>query len=398
MYHIGLIGMVDVVLNFYFVSLGYGSETIGLLQSLPRLAGLLASLPIGLLANRIGARKVMILGTVGSAFSFLVLVIWPVLPMLGLARFLLGLFYGMVQIASIPMLMSLSDAQHKTHLFAYNNLTSLVGTALGSAIGGSIPLLVVTLFPMAVQATDLPPAQTPFAYGAALGLAGFLTLLSTLPLMKLEITDEDRMLRARTEKPKPSVTPWFYLIILSMPLLLFGFTGGLTFPFYNLFFRTVYTVPDQLIGTIFSFGWMSMAILPMANPWFERRFGRAGTLGLMMGIAGFAFLGLSVAPTLGIAVIAYIVAISCRNVMQPLFQPLIMDVLKPSLHNIASSIGTVLWNIGWFTATAISGFWQSTYGFGFIMQVVAVGVFMTGASIAILYHNRPPYQGEEASA
>ena len=54
-WHIGMFGIMDVVLNFYFVSLGYGSETIGLLQSLPRIGGLLTGVPVGLIVSDSGA-------------------------------------------------------------------------------------------------------------------------------------------------------------------------------------------------------------------------------------------------------------------------------------------------------------------------------------------------------
>ncbi len=33
-FHIGLFGIADVILNFYFVSLGYDTQTISALQSL----------------------------------------------------------------------------------------------------------------------------------------------------------------------------------------------------------------------------------------------------------------------------------------------------------------------------------------------------------------------------
>ena len=109
-----------------------------------------------------------------------------------------------------------------------------------------------------------------------------------------------------------------------------------------------------------------------------------------LGIAAIAFLGLSAAPVLAVSVVCYVVAISFRNVMQPLFQPLIMDTLPPNLHNIASSVGMVLWNVGWFSATAISGFWQEAYGFDVIMRVVAAGVLVNGVMVVLLFRNRQP--------
>jgi predicted MFS family arabinose efflux permease len=80
-----------------------------------------------------------------------------------------------------------------------------------------------------------------------------------------------------------------------------------------------------------------------------------------------------------------VVAISFRNMMQPLFQPLIMDALPHDLHNLTSGIGMVLWNIGWFAATAISGRWQTEHGFDFIMRVVAAGALLNGALIVWVF-------------
>jgi MFS family permease len=195
-----------------------------------------------------------------------------------------------------------------------------------------------------------------------------------------------------------SHNPWGYLLVIMLPMLFFGFTGGLTFPFYNLFFRERFGSSDQLVGTILSIGWLGMALIPLANPWWEKRFGRANALGLTMIIAAVAFMGLAVAPTLPLSVTAFTIAISFRNVMQPLFQPLVLDHLPVQLHNTASGMGMVLWSVGWFAATAISGFLQKAVGFGVIMQIVAVGVLFTGVLVVLIFRNRPRYQRISAAA
>ena len=395
--HIGLLGISDAILNFYFVSLGYGPETIGLLQSLPRLGGFLTSFPVGLLANRIGTRRITIYSTGGIAATFGMLIIWPSLGVLGVSRFLLGFFWGAVQIATAPLLISLSSREHETHAFAYLNMMSMGATALGSFIGGLLPLMAVQLFPGATQVSGVTAEQTPFAYRVAIAVAGITVILSLLPLLRVPdmhiraiITDARGLDHSRR-------TPWQLLVWLSIPLLVFGFTGGLTFPFYNLFFRTTFAIPDKTVGTILSLGWLGMALVPLANPWWDRQFGRAWSLGIAMSVASIAFLGLSFAPGLVLSVVVYVVAISFRNMMQPLYQPLIMDSLPPDLHNITSSIGIVLWNIGWFSATAISGFWQETYGFGMIMRIVAAGVLLNGAIVVLIFRKRMPYHPDVTS-
>ena len=386
--HIGLLGISDAILNFYFVSLGHGSETIGLLQSVPRVGGFLTSLPVGLLANRIGTRRVTVYSTAGIAVSYAMLIVWPDLAVLGLSRFLVGLFWGAIQIATTPLLIGLSPHESETHTFSYLNLVSMGATAVGSLVGGVLPLGAAALFPGATRVAGVVAEETPFAYQAALGLAGCTVVISLLPLLRLKDTRAEAVQTLAI--PTGSRVPWRHLAWLSSPLLIFGFTGGLTFPFYNLFFRTTFAVPDKTVGTILSLGWLGMALVPMANPWWDRRWGRAWTLGITLSIAALAFLGMSLAPSLAVSVACYVVAISFRNVMQPLFQPLIMDTLPPYLHTITSGLGSVLWNTGWFSATAISGFWQETYGFGMIMRIVAVGVFLNGMLVVLIYRARAP--------
>ena len=389
--HVGLLGISDAILNFYFVSLGHGPETIGMLQSLPRVGGFLTSLPIGLLADRFGARRVTIVSTVGVFGTYAMLILWPDLVLLGVSRFLLGLFYGAIQIATTPLLIALSLPEHEVHTFSYLNVVSMGGTAVGSLIGGVLPLMAAGAFPSATAAAGMVAEKTPFAYQVALGVAGLIVLISVIPLLRLTDVKHADAPAAGIALSLSKRVPWRTLIWLSSPLLVFGFTGGLTFPFYNLFFRTTFGVPDRTIGTILSLGWIGMALVPLANPWWERRYGRAPALGLTLGVAAIAFLGLSAAPGLVASVVCYVVAISFRNVMQPLFQPLIMDTLPPNLHNITSSVGMVLWNIGWFSATAISGFWQKAYGFDVIMRIVAAGVLVNGVMVVLLFRNRPPY-------
>jgi MFS family permease len=387
-YHFGLMGIPDVLVNFYFVSLGYGPETIGLLQSLPRIGGLLTGLPVGLYADRIGSRRIIFFSTIGVATSLLIVALFPSLLMLGISRFLLGMFYGAGQIALAPFMTTLAEQDHQIRLYAWHNIISMGMAALGSFVGGLLPAVMASLFPAVVAGVALP-AQSSFAYGAGLALAALMTFASLLPL--LGVRDHELPLPPTLARKRRLLNslPWRKLIALGLPLLLFGFSGGLTFPFYNLFFRTTFDLDDVAVGTILGIGWVGMALVPMLNPLWERRFGRARAIGIMLTTAAVAFFFLSIAPTLGAALVAYAVAISTRNTMQPLFQPLVMDSLPERERAVASSVGFVQWNIGWFAATSVSGFWQTNQGFGFIMQVVALCVFIT--ALTVLYIFRRPY-------
>ncbi|MBK8021071.1 MAG: MFS transporter [Chloroflexi bacterium] len=385
-FHIGMLGILDVVLNFYFVSLGHSPETIGVLQSLPRLAGFLTSVPIGLLANRIGTRRMLILSTVGCTLA-LYLQLIPFLPMLVLSRFLFGLFYGAQQIANAPLMIDLMDARGRTRFFALHNVVSMGAMAGGSLIGGFIPSLVVGLSGGLVPPAWIVSATTTYAYGATIFLGGLVGLIGAAPLVLMRTHGQGAS--ASTHEPlRSSRVPWRILILITLPMLAFGFSGGLTFPFYNLFWRTQFDLPDQSVGTILSIGWIGMGLVPLIDGILERRFGRAGALGFTMTVGALAFFGLGLLPPLIVSLGLFVIAISFRNTMNPLYQPLLLESLPRDLHNVVSSMSMVMWNIGWFAATASGGFIQTRLGFGVMMQIVAVGVMITGVTVVVIFRRR----------
>ncbi|MFN8378078.1 MAG: MFS transporter [Anaerolineae bacterium] len=392
-FHLGVLGIADVVLNFYFVSIGTDQATIGWLQGMSRVGGLLTSVPIGLIAARYGAQRVMIYSTLGISVVYFLYVGVPTLAMLAVARFLLGVFYGAQQIAMVPYMVALVRPDQQTRFFAYQNVVAMAGMALGGIVGGFLPAVIVGLTAPLVPSLAAGGAQTPFAYGSTLILCGVITILSVLPFWWMRgHTPAGAGPHRRVQGERRVRIRWGLLVLLTLPMIPFGFTGGLTFPFYNLFFRETFALPDAAVGIVLSLGWIGMALVPLANPWWERRFGRPWSIFIVMAVASVAFVLMGAAGALVVGAIGYIVAVSFRNVMQPLFQPLLMSNLAQDQHAMASSMSNVLWNMGWFTATAISGTWQATHGYGFIMNVVAIGVLICGATVVLIFRNRSSLQ------
>jgi predicted MFS family arabinose efflux permease len=260
--------------------------------------------------------------------------------------------------------------------------------AVGSFIGGYLPAFVVRLAQPSGAVLTPESGQTPAAYGATIIIGAVIVVAGLVPFWFVRTGRKPRGPKIVAETTEP--TPWRQLMLFAVPMLAFGFTGGLTFPFYNLFFRTRFELPDESVGIILSIGWMGMALIPLLNPWWERRFGRARALGIILSIAATAFLLMAASPTLGLCVIAFVAAISFRNGMQPLFQPLVLDRLSPALHNNASSMSMVMWNIGWYIATLMSGFLQKNFGFGVVLTIVAVGVFITAACVVLIFQRYEP--------
>ncbi len=388
LFNFGMLGILDVMLNFYFVSLGHDAATIALLQSAPRVGGLLASVPIGLLTDRLGTRRVMLGSSLAVGVGLVVMVIWPSLTVLMLAQLFVGLSFGAQQIAYGPFMMGLVERPERIRFFARQNMFSTVAMTVGVLIGGVLPALIASAAVALWPSLNIG-AQSPAAYGITVLIAALVIFISLIPLYF--VRSGYPIARPAHGSATQERIPWMKLAYWTLPYLPFGFSGGLTFPFFNLFFRERFNAADELVGVVMALGWLGMALVPMLNPRLERRFGRVNGLTLAMGIGAVAFVALALAPTLWFAVIAFVVGLSFRNIMNPMFPPMIMDALPESLQNHASSLMQVMWSVGWFMATAISGTIQMRYGYATTTLLASATLIVTALSIVLILRHRIPH-------
>jgi len=384
LFHIALLGIADILLNFYLVSIGYDTATISLLQSLPRLSGFLIGLPIGLVANRVGNRRLILLSTAGLALSVAATALTQSLLVIAVSRFFWGACFGANQVVKSPYMVTLTHSSEHTAQFSWHNLVSMVSVAAGSALGGALPIVMSgTLSIAAVGA--LRPEEMPLAYRASILCAALVLLMSAMPLLLLQREAADNNRQSAVLGFGRSV-PWRRVLRLAFPLFVYGISGGWTFPFFNLIFRDLFDISDSAIGGVIGLGWLFMGLLPLLNPYWERRLGRAGALTVLMFVSAVAFVGFSLSQALWIAVVFYVMAIGIRNTMQPLFQPLLMASLDAEHHNIASSMGLALWNMGWFVSALTFGWLHTAVGTRVIMLLVAAFVVLNGLTIRVTAH------------
>jgi MFS family permease len=253
-------------------------------------------------------------------------------------------------------------------------------------LGGWMPGLLAGLIPGL-------GAQSTAAYAGALLIATGLVIASILPLYGISneqaLPPSQRLKKAASASPDLRRAPWFRFIYLSTPMLFFGFSAGLTFPFYNLFFRERYAASDGLVGVILAIGWFTMGIFAVTGPWWVKRYGASKALLICMSLGMVAFIGLAAATWLPLAVIAFVFAVCLRNLVTPFYQPLYLPSFDENIHNLASAIGSVVWNGGFVMASLLGGVLQQRAAFGLQMVVVAIAVFLVGLSSYLIFKNRP---------
>src|SRR5512133_2633272 len=104
--------------NIFILARGFDKQYLGLVNSAPSVAALLLGLPLGLLSDRIGRRKAMLLGLlVGTlALAMQVMVSQPALIIV--LAFIGGLGNTLYAVSQAPFMMHASTPQNRTMLFS----------------------------------------------------------------------------------------------------------------------------------------------------------------------------------------------------------------------------------------------------------------------------------------
>ena len=262
-------GVYTVLLNLYLLRLGYGPQMIGQVNAVGALSFALLSMPAGLLANRWGARRSMIVGMVVAALGFGLLPLGEFAPSSVQLDWIMGAYAlgvlgnTLFLVCSIPFLTLICPPRLRNHVFSTQvALWPLAGFA-GSLCGGLLPGLFSALLSL--------PEDHPAPYRYPLLLAAGVLFISAGAIAAT---------RSRPHKPsareRGEATPFPLAIVLVLSLVTFlqmAAENSLRI-FFNVYMDDGLGVSTVLIGSLTAGGQLLAACTALAAPALSRRFGR----------------------------------------------------------------------------------------------------------------------------
>lgn len=373
---VGVYGLMDVFLNFFYRSLGFNLETISIINGSQRLGALLFSLPAGLLVTRLGARRTFMIAAAMITTGMVGMTAGSDLGWQYAMRVLMGAGYTTVFIAGIPMVGKLVGSEQYTAVFSLQFIAVALCISIANTVGGSLPAFLTSLLP------GLGAPESRDAYAASLLVAAAFVAVSLLPLILLPEANQSPSPGAARPRTR---TPWVPILLMSLPMLIFGVGAGLSIPYYNLFFRDTFGLPDDEIGRIFALGSLAMLVITLGVPYTARRLGQTNALVVAMVATTAAFFMLSLPLGIVPTVLAYALALALRNTMSPLYNPLLLDYVPEEHIGMVSSISTAAWSLGFFGITLFAGNWVEQFGYGFLFAVTAATTFITGIAALVIF-------------
>lgn len=355
-------GVSSVLFNLYLIEGGFRESFVGRVVSLGGLGMALAALPAGMLADRWGRRRTLVLGAFveGSAMLLRALVLSPTL--ICVASFGAGVGQALFAISAAPFITEHSTPRERTHLFSAFFAVELVASVIGSAFGGWFPALLGRL-PLEPSPGLLESYRITLVIGALVAFVGM------IPMATLRSVQESVLTRAREAIDPAALRK---LRPIGVQAFLIGAGAGLVIPFMNLYFSQRFHCSSAQIGMFYSVAQITTAIAALLGPAIALRYGKLRTA------TAFQLLSLPFLVTLGaetqlhVAVAAFWMRATLMQSGTPLLNTFIMETLPPSLRARSASLTNMLWNVGWAFSATLSGLVIQRFGYDKPFYITAV--------------------------
>ena len=361
--------------NLYIIDAGFSRDFLGLINAAPSLSALLLGVPMGLLSDRMGRKRAMIVGFILANFA----IIGMVLVRVESAMLVLALLWGaagqLYFLSQAPFMMKTSDDKSRDMLFSLSFGMIPLANTLGNFLAGYLPRAFAGWFRLTTQAS---------AYQAVLLFSVLASFLVLVPIAFIHEPKSSGMQQpAQAKLPKPSL--WKTLsrpltLKLALPNLAIGFGAATLIPYLNVFFSERYHMSDSALGMLFGVGSLATGLGCIIGPRLVGNLGgkvRTITLGQAVSLVFLLIMGFSPWPWL--AVVGFIVRGALMNMVSPLFDAFALEQSHESEHGAVTSIRNLAWNVGWTVGPYASGLVQQRWGFAplFINTAVMYGIGIT---------------------
>ncbi|MFC2064663.1 MFS transporter [Chloroflexota bacterium] len=365
--------------NFYIIESGFSREYLGLINAMPSIAALVMGLPMGMLSDRIGRKRSMVIGFSLANFAIITMLVVRQPMLMLIMAFIWGATGQLYFLSQAPFMMKVSDDKSRDLLFSLSFGVFPLASTLGNVLAGVLPDFFSRIFNLQPQSAE--------TYKVVLLASVISSFAVLIPIMFIKEPPGVEKSSETPHKHATLATVWRILkrpltIKLSLPNLITGFGAAMIVPYFNVFLVDKFQLSDKLLGTIFAVSSLMVGLATFIGPRLVGRLGgkiRMIVLSQAVSLVFLVMLGFSPYPWL--AVIGFLIRGMLMNMAAPLFDAYSMERATENEQGTINSIRNWAWNVGWAVGPYISGVIQQYYGFSpiFLLTLIlyAVGILLT---------------------
>jgi MFS family permease len=296
-----------------------------------------ASIPLGIVADRYGRKKLLILGNVAASVTIAVFALTANPAILFAAAILEGISEGATSAATSALLAEKCEAAKRNSVF------SLFGFAQSMAFGaGGFAIPAIVIF----QVLGFNDQESHVLLYIAMAL---LSLASTALMLKIS---ESRVLRkAQGSNSKFTIKDLFprksreVLLKYVITGATIAFGAGMFVPLMTRWMHLQYGVEDTLSSSILAAASIAIAFATLASPYIAKRIGLVKAVVVTQSSSTLFMFLTPLSPSFFLASSVYTVRTFLMNMSSPLEQSMIMGLVDKDERGAASGISTALWRL-----------------------------------------------------
>jgi MFS family permease len=368
-------GILNVVLQLYFISIGFDGLTLGTASMLQAIGQALFTLPSGYLADRFGKRKMVVIGF-AFGLSFLLWLVSTSTWVILIGFFLLGICNAIIGVVLFPLYASFYKQRDMDKAFGFRGFINIIARSVGSLVG-FIPPILVTNFGYNLQtaywntlifATAIIFAQMPFYFS------------STKDIVEIKKGGKfDFNLKSRKIVSKFA----FITIITSI-----GF--GIFFNLFPFYVNKKFGIASDSLGILYFISNFLQAGASIIAPKISEKIGSLNAIVSSIGICIPFWLMFTAASSYPILAILYCFRLFFSSLADPLANSLYMKLIDQDERSTAFSISMMASMSGAIIGPRLGGVLMEKVSLDYPVYIGSALYLLATVSYLILLRNEKP--------
>ncbi len=323
-------------LSFIYTDLSYFLTTVkglsivftGTVITVMGVSMVTASIPFGILADRYGRRKFIVVGNLLASVTLASFALTSSTVLLIAAAIVEGSTEAAFASAGTAMLAEKAGEDHRTTAFSLSSFLSNIAWGLS---GFAIPLVLV------FEVFGLNILQAHITLYLILAAASLAVTPFLLKIDESKTSKKAKSLREFMPRKSRGVLAKY---LVTAVLIALG--AGLFVPLMTQWFTLRFAVPDTYSGPVIGVSGFLIAAFTLGAPNLARRFGLVTSIVATEGLSMVFMLAVPLSPTFAIAGGVYIARTFMMNVSGPLGTSLIMGLVDKDERGAAAGISAAL--------------------------------------------------------
>ncbi len=371
-------GFFTIYVSVFLLDLGVTAEIVGLVLAVNGLSMVLFAIPLGILSDRRGRRKMLVAG----GFLFL-----PMLVILALTTDTLWLvFVGVLAGGAEAAFLStwnamIADSTPPAARNAAFSLSFIVFT-LGNGAGFALPFAFPYLSAWTGQSISLlhHEALWFFAAFAAISPIGVLLLRGYQEhLHPVPPKGSRASLRERIREVPGRVSHHRLLIMFSSVNGLIGLGAGFIIPLIGTWYALRFGIQDSYSGPLLAAANIVMGLAALTSTRLAARLGAVRAVVLVQGLSTVFMVSLAFVGDPITAAVLYVTRAALMNMASPIMDAYLMGLVAPQERGFASALNSIIWRMPNSASTAGGGYLLSQRQFQWPF-LIAGGLYALGVS------------------